>query len=292
VPSPSDGLRRIALDPSHVEPGSTLRPSARFVAERGGVEQASVVFGQAEIFEREPDEYALARLAWTGDWRDAACDVMNAAVHAKPSAAPVYFPVNAAVQGNHADRRAIAEVCGLRLFQEKEGFWWSDTGQDLPEPAGLRFRPMSQIGSDPFVSLIARCQAATLDRTDALVFPRHRPELWAAKFLDHHAQGPDQNSWLRAESADGEPIGFVGVSRRQGDAATGVITLIGVLPQHRGHRYVDQLLYAAYQAARTRGFTGVLALVDVDNHPMTAAVYRTGARADTHPWHKWLYVSP
>jgi ribosomal protein S18 acetylase RimI-like enzyme len=41
----------------------------------------------------------------------------------------------------------------------------------------------------------------------------------------------------------------------------------GVLPELRGQRYVDQLIYAAYRAARTRGFQGVLSLVDVENHP-------------------------
>lgn len=290
MPSRADGVRRIALDPAHVRPGSTLRPIARFVAERGGVEQASVVFGQAEIFEREPVEHALARLSWTGDRLDAASEVMNAAIHAAPSAAPVYFPVSAAVSSDHAHRRAIAEACGFRLFQEKEGFWWADTGQDLPAPAGLQLRPMSQIGRDPFVPLIARCLAGTLDRTDARVLARRPPEQWVTTFLDHHAQGPDQGSWLLAESADGAPIGFVGLSRSVGDTDAGTITLIGVLPQHRGHHYVDRLVHAAFRAARARGFTGVLSHVDVDNHPMTAAMHRTGASADPHPWHKWLYA--
>lgn len=284
-----DAIRRIALDPSHVRPGSTLRPIARFVAQRGAVEQASVVFGQAEIFEREPVEYALARLSWTEDRPDAASDVVSAAVRAAPPGAPVYFPVSAAVSSDHDDRRAIAEACGFGLVQEKEG-WWADTGQDLPQPAGLRLRPMSQIGRRPFVSLIARCHATTLDRGDALTFARHQPEQWAATFLEHHAQGPDQDSWLRAESADGAPIGFVGLTGREGDAATGTITLIGVLPEQRGHRYVDQLIYAALRAARARGVTGVLSHVDVDNHPMMAAMRRTGASADAHPWHKWLYA--
>jgi ribosomal protein S18 acetylase RimI-like enzyme len=67
--------------------------------------------------------------------------------------------------------------------------------------------------------------------------------------------------------------------------------VIGVLPRHRGHHYVDQLVYAAFRAARARGFTGVLSLVDVDNHPMMAAMRRTGASAQRHPWHKWLYVA-
>ena len=62
VPGRTYEVQRIPLDPSEVRAGSTLRPIARFVAERDGTEAASVVFGRAEIFEREPLEYALARL--------------------------------------------------------------------------------------------------------------------------------------------------------------------------------------------------------------------------------------
>jgi hypothetical protein len=67
-------IRRIELDPSQVSPGSTLRPIARFEAG-----QASVVLGRAEIFEREPLEYAVARLSWEGDQSAAAAVVTAAA---------------------------------------------------------------------------------------------------------------------------------------------------------------------------------------------------------------------
>ena len=239
------------------------------------------MLGRAEIFEREPLEYAAARFSWAENEEQAAGDVLRAAVRGAPL--PLYFPV-----GVDDGRRGIAEACGFSLFQEKEGFWWADTGQELPPTGLLRLLPMSLIGRDPFVPLLTRCLTATLDRTDALTLGRHRHRQWAVTFLDHHAQPPDQDSWLYAESVAGEPIGFVGLSRREGDVGT--ITLVGVLPEQRGHHYVDQLVTAAYRAARARGFAGVLSHVDVANHPMMAAMHRTGARADTHPWHKWLYV--
>jgi ribosomal protein S18 acetylase RimI-like enzyme len=177
------------------------------------------------------------------------------------------------------------------LFQEKEGFWWADTGQPLPEPAGLRLRPMSRIGPAAFVPVIGRCLAQTLDRTDAMVLGRRRPQQWATTFLDHRAGAADAQSWLYAETAVGVPVGFVGLAQRVADPGTGTIVLIGVLPEQRGHRYVDQLLRAAYRAARARGFAAVQSLVDVDNHPMMAAMHRSGADTTTHPWHKWLYTT-
>jgi RimJ/RimL family protein N-acetyltransferase len=282
---------RVAPDPSQAPQGSTLRPIARFVVEHDGVEQASVVSGRAEIFEREPTEYAVARLRWAEGGLAAARAVVTAAVASAPSGVAVYLPVFATVGDAHAGARGIAEACGFELFQEKEGFWWADTGQPLPEPADLRLEPMSRLGQEAFVPVIARCLAETLDRTDVLVVGRHRPEQWATTFLRHRASDANARSWLYAETKDGDPVGFVGLAEREADPGVGIIVLIGVLPEQRGHGYVDQLVLAAYRAARAHGFTAVLSLVDVDNHPMMAAMRRSGADPDAHPWHKWLYTT-
>lgn len=267
-----------------------MQPIARFVVEHGGVEQASVVFGRAEIFEREPTEYALARLNWAEGGLDAARAAVRTAVDSVPPGAAIYLPVNAAIHSDHATRRGVAEACGFGLFQEKEGLWWADTGQVLPEPTSLRLEPMSRIGRAAFIPVIGRCLAQTLDRADTLVFSRHQPQQWVATFLDHHASAAEAQSWLYAETTDGVPVGFVGLAERVDEPGVGTIVLIGVLPEQRGHRYVDQLLLAAYRAARVRGFAAVQSLVDVNNHPMMAAMCRSGADPNARPWHKWLYT--
>jgi ribosomal protein S18 acetylase RimI-like enzyme len=272
-------LRRIELDPSPVSPGSTLRPIARFEAG-----QASVVLGRAEIFEREPVEYAVARLSCSGAQDDAVAVVTAAAAAAD---GPVYLPVNAVSGVDHAARCELAQACGFELFQEKEEFLWTDDGQAVPEPS-LRLTAMARIGRAPFVPLIARCVAQTLDRTDAVVVARHRPDEWVTTFLDHRATGADTESWLYAETPDGVPCGFVGLA--QSDPGVGTIVLIGVVPDQRGHRYVDHLVRTAYRASRRRGFTAVRSLVDVVNHPMMAAMRRSGADPSATAWHKWLYV--
>jgi ribosomal protein S18 acetylase RimI-like enzyme len=85
------------------------------------------------------------------------------------------------------------------------------------------------------------------------------------------------------------PCGFVGLA--QSDPGVGTIVLIGVVPDQRGHRYVDHLVRAAYRASRVRGFSAVRSLVDVVNHPMMAAMRRSGADSSATAWHKWLYVT-
>lgn len=48
----------------------------------------------------------------------------------------MYFPVSV----DHSD---VALRCGFGLFQEKEGFLWTDTGQVLPDRAGLTVRSLA-----------------------------------------------------------------------------------------------------------------------------------------------------
>jgi hypothetical protein len=206
-----------------------------------------VVLGRAEIFEREPLEYAVARLSWDGD-QSAAAAVVTAAAAAVDG--PVYLPLNAVSGADHSARCQLAQACGFELFQEKEEFRWADDGQAVPEPS-LRLTPLSRLGREPFVPVIGRCVAQTLDRTDALVVARHGPEAWTTAFLDHRATGADAESWLYAETSDGVASGFVGLA--ESDPGVGTIVLIGVVPDQRGHRHVDQLIRAAYRAGRARG---------------------------------------
>jgi len=96
----------------------------------------------------------------------------------------------------------------------------------------------------------------------------------------------DERSWLLGYHGD-DPAGFVAVSGF--DAQTWTIVHIGVVPEHRGHGHVHELLAAADGAARARGFTAGLSDVDVVNEPMLAAMRRAGHRTDLRPWHVWHY---
>ena len=91
-------VRRVELDPAQVRPGSTLRPIARF--ESGS---ASSVLGRAEIFEREPLEFAVAQPAWDGDPK-AAVAVVTAAADAVEGRAAGFVPVIARCVARTSDR--------------------------------------------------------------------------------------------------------------------------------------------------------------------------------------------
>jgi diamine N-acetyltransferase len=96
----------------------------------------------------------------------------------------------------------------------------------------------------------------------------------------------DEASWLLAEEGSGAPVGFVAVGRFR-DEGIGTIVHIGVLPEHRGHGYVADLLAAAQGIARRRGFGGLFDGVDAENGPMLAAMDRAGYRVAPGSWHQW-----
>lgn len=283
---PFTGLTVRRTTPTGVAAGSTFRPIVRFTCESS----ASVELGTAEVLERQPPEHFLARLTWDGDRLDAARAVVGAAVAELPAGPSVHLHVNAAVHDRVAERRAIAVDLGFRLFQEKEGFWWADRGQSLPTPEHVGLRSMAEVGREPFRSVLATCVTGILDRADRTAIAGTTPDDWAVAFLDRHATADDEPSWLLATTGQDTVVGFVGLARRDAGEPVGTIVHIGVLPSARGRHLSDQLLRAAHLAARDRGCTGVLSFVDVENHPMTAAMLRAGVSATEDPWHKWHYV--
>lgn len=68
---------------------------------------------------------------------------------------------------------------------------------------------------------------------------------------------------------------------------TATIASIGVLPDHRGRGYVDDLVLAGTAAARAAGHTAVLSDVDTVDLTMARAMRRAGHRDDVRPGHVW-----
>lgn len=182
-------------------------------------------------------------------------------------------------------RRALLASLGGRPFQEKVGFLWEGDGGPLPGDDRLRFDDLGSVGPTAYGSLMGRCQAGTLDRNDRYYLGLCGPVGWGAQMLDYLVPGHEP-SWLLARDPEGREVGFVAVGPFD-DEGTGTIVHIGVLPEARGHGYVNDLLTAANRAARERGYTRMLSDVDTENAPMRAAMERAGHRRDRREWHVW-----
>ncbi|HSH21975.1 MAG TPA: hypothetical protein VK992_05150 [Candidatus Caenarcaniphilales bacterium] len=140
----------------------TTRLDWCFLAMSDGEPVARVCFAADEraAGDTPPSEMYLFGLAL--DWQsDAAREAARALLdHALPLVAVVGPPIDARVNPEvHADadeRRALYEVTGFGLFQEKEGYFWQAGERPAPRSSRLRFRSLSEVGRDEFIAALAR----------------------------------------------------------------------------------------------------------------------------------------
>ena len=181
---------------------------------------------------------------------------------------------------------SLLEGAGFELLQEKEGFAWHETAS-RPQPSDrLTFRSLREVGRSAYRDAVASTATGTLDRNDQYYISLCGPGPWAEELIGFLSP-EDEASAFVGYTRDGRVAGFVMVASF--DAETWTIVHIGVVPEQRGHGYVDDLLARADAAARERGFRSGLSDVDVRNAPMIAAMERAGHRRGERPWHVWHY---
>ncbi|MEC3894139.1 GNAT family N-acetyltransferase [Nocardiopsis alba] len=148
-------------------------------------------------------------------------------------------------------------------------------GTPAPRPGGrLRFREIED--TDEILGLMTRALEGTLDAHDrADLRDKSAEEVAAANFADEFAEYTTPRSWWRvATLPDGEPVGFVIPAR---NAYHPIIAYIAVLPEHRGHGHIDDLLAEGGRVLREEGEAEyVRAATDLGNGPMAAAFRRAG----------------
>jgi RimJ/RimL family protein N-acetyltransferase len=170
-------------------------------------------------------------------------------------------------------RMGALESLGARLFVERLRLEWRP-GTPLPEPAGrLTFRPVRDAGE--LIGLMTQVLEGTLDahgRDDLTrMTARQAAEEQYRDELDRYASPHEW--WRVATLPDGEPVGFV-IPAHNG--YNPIIAYIGVVPAHRGHGYVDEVLAAGTRLLADEGVPRIRASTDVGNVPMARAFARAG----------------
>ncbi|MEU4422465.1 GNAT family N-acetyltransferase [Actinoplanes sp. NPDC024001] len=165
------------------------------------------------------------------------------------------------------------EKTGARLFVERLRLEWRP-GTPLREPGDrLVFREPRDAGE--LIGLMTQVLDGTLDahsRADlARTIARQAAEEQYRDELERYASPHEW--WRVATLPDGEPVGFV-IPAHNGYHP--IIAYIGVVPAHRGHGYVDDLLAAGTGVLAAQGVPRVRAATDVGNVPMAAAFARAG----------------
>jgi RimJ/RimL family protein N-acetyltransferase len=178
-------------------------------------------------------------------------------------------------------RMGALEQTGARLFVERLRLQWTD-GAPVPPPSDrLRFRPADD--REELVSLMARVLSGTLDAhsrrdlerarveapaDEATIALRVAGEQYENEFLGYDSP---RDWWQIATRPDGEPVGFVIPARNSYHA---IIAYIGVLPDHRGHGYIDDLLAEGTRILAAQGVPRIRAATDLGNVPMARAFQR------------------
>jgi ribosomal protein S18 acetylase RimI-like enzyme len=184
---------------------------------------------------------------------------------------PIDWHEHAGMRAAVADRRTVARLAGLRFLVERvELRWPAASGAALaPRPGRLAFRP---VGDDAEVHVVVR---GTLDGT-----------------LDAHARrdvaraGVDAAARAIVEELPG-PRSLVRLAYDPAGSCVGItvpglrpwgpdISYVGVLPEHRGNGYADELLLEASHLLVEAGAGEIVAATDVGNAPMAAAFARCG----------------
>ncbi|CAG7655907.1 Acetyltransferase (GNAT) family protein [Actinacidiphila bryophytorum] len=171
------------------------------------------------------------------------------------------------------DRMAVLARTGARLLVERLRLEWRP-GAPVPAGSGrLAFRPVRD--ADEITSLMAEVLDGTLDAHSLADLATMTPREAAAEHYEGElARYTSPRQWWQvAALPGGEPVGFVLPARNDYNA---IIAYIGVLPAHRGHGYIDDLLAEGTRILAAQDVPRIRASTDVGNIPMARAFARAG----------------
>jgi RimJ/RimL family protein N-acetyltransferase len=171
------------------------------------------------------------------------------------------------------DRMTILERTGARLFVERLRLEWRP-GTPVPQAGGrLSFRPLQDPGE--LLTLMTRALDGTLDAHSRADLTRMTPRAAATRhYEDELARYTSPRDWWRiATRPGGEPVGFVIPAH---NAYNPIIAYLAVLPEHRGHGYIDDILAEGTRVLREQDAPRIRATTDVGNVPMANAFQRAG----------------
>ncbi|MEV6165863.1 GNAT family N-acetyltransferase [Streptomyces sp. NPDC052052] len=172
-------------------------------------------------------------------------------------------------------RIRVMERSGARMLVERLRLEWR-VGTPVPAGSGrLRFRPVAD--REDLLALMTPVMEGTLDahgRADLASGLSARES--AEKHYDEElaTYSTPREWWRIAELPDGEPVGFVIPAR---NSYNPIIAYLGVLPAHRGHGYIDDILAEGTGVlAAQDDVVRIRAATDLGNVPMARSFERLG----------------
>ena len=177
------------------------------------------------------------------------------------------------IQQQVADRMAVLERTGAKLFVERLRLQWRPGTPVAGLSGRLSFRPVRHPGE--LIDLMTLVLDGTLDAHSRDNLTRMTPRQAAQEqYQTELERYPSPHEWWRiAVLPGGEPAGFV-IPAHNGYHP--IIAYLGVVPAHRRHGYVHDLLAAGTSLLADQNVPRIRASTDVGNTPMAAAFARAG----------------
>lgn len=171
-------------------------------------------------------------------------------------------------------RLAAAAAAGLSETLERLRYEWLPEFGAPARSTRLSFR--AEPDDEAFVSVFRRVAEGSLDANTRASMIRKGAEGYAREELEHIKMMPGPREWWRlACDGDGELVGF-GIPSANANGP--VVGFLGVLPEHRGHGYVDDILAEITAFLAATGAQRIVADTDITNRPMAASFERAGYR--------------
>jgi len=261
----------------------SMRPEWCFVAEEAGRGALGRVAFWTLPGMDEPFALVLLDLPWDGDYMDVGMRLLETvledarAIGAEEIEHVVDDPPMRPQFQDHREKRVeLLESIGFAFRRETGRFEWRG-GEPPTASARLSFRTPGEVGDEAFVEAMMEVSEGTLDRE----IRGERERLGAGRaarefFEDARRVKHDPAWWRLAYAPDGELVGLVMPAEPPGFLT---IFYVGVVPQMRGHGYVDDLLATGTRTlleARKKDEKPLRADTDVANEPMAAAFERAG----------------
>ncbi|MEU6717152.1 GNAT family N-acetyltransferase [Nonomuraea sp. NPDC046802] len=171
-------------------------------------------------------------------------------------------------------RWEAAGRAGLTEELERLRYEWT-ADAPVPEPSGrLVFR--GEDDDEVFVEAFRRVAVGTLDFHTRHALTTMDPVAQARQdILDYKSMRGERAWWRLAYTPEGD---LVGVALPSANDAGPVVGYLGVVPEWRGHGFVNELLGEITRLHAERGVQRIVADTDAGNVPMARAFERGGYR--------------
>lgn len=168
-------------------------------------------------------------------------------------------------------RTGAVAAAGLTQSIERLSYAWTDGKPRPTRSSRLSFAP----GDDQsFLNVFAAVSQGSLDLLTLQNLAEMGAEAQAADDLGFYLNLPGERElWRLAYDSSGQQIGFIIPSRSAYDAS---VSYLGVVPEHRGHGYVNDLLAEITHMHTDAGADRITGTTDTTNAPMAAAFLRGG----------------